>query len=182
MQAAIDATQSQQFMTNVKSKLIVVYRDEEGLDTGGVRRDFFSHFFHQVESIIIDNRSYMEASSKNLLGQMEFAAGVFAAIAVLQDEIYHPAIVELLKVAGPRYLEGLNLFDELGDFLSTNSSLHINFKRESVTPDHLISLFRRESNPNSAMDVIEKINFNFVCKFFREVFGKTNFLFLTYKN
>lgn len=88
-------------------------------------------------------------------------------IAIRQDEIYHSAIVELLKVAGPRYLEGLNVFDGFGDYLSTDSTLHVNFKRERLTPDQPIALFRRESNPNSAVEVIEQINYNYICKFFK---------------
>lgn len=42
---------------------------------------------------------------------MEFAAGIYAAIAVLQEDIYHPAMMELLELGGQSFLRGLNVFD-----------------------------------------------------------------------
>jgi hypothetical protein len=55
---------------------------------------------------------------------MEFAAGAFSAIAILQEEFYHPVIIELLKIAGSSYLEGLNVIENLGDFLSVEMFVH----------------------------------------------------------
>ena len=46
MQEAIDALQFRQLMGEVKSKLIVIYEGEVGIDSGGVRWDYFSNSFH----------------------------------------------------------------------------------------------------------------------------------------
>lgn len=42
---------------------------------------------------------------------------------------------------------------------------------EAPTVDGLISLLRRQTNPNPTLDVLEKINFKFIVKFFRDVNG-----------
>ena len=172
VQAAINASQSSQFMQDVRSKLVIVFKGEEGVDGGGLRKDFFSNLFHRFETILVENRRYMEGEPTNVLSEMEFAAGVFSAIAVLQDDFYHPVVIELLKTGGPRFVDGLNVYENFGHFLQNEPSVHFLFKRCPVTPDKVIALLRRDPNSDQDSDMIEKINFNFISKFLNDVHGK----------
>lgn len=172
VKAAVNASQSTQFMASLLSKFVVVFKGEEGVDVGGVRRDFFSHLFHRIENLLIDNRTYMDGEAGPSLSETEYAAGFFFGIAMLQESIYHPAVIELLKTGGPRFVEGLNVFDNLGDFLMNCNSLRFLFKRNPVTVDEMIALLRRDENADPNLEMIEKMNFLFICKFFKEVFSK----------
>ena len=173
VKAAVNASQTAKFMESILSKFVVVFKGEEGVDVGGVRRDFFSHLFHRFVNILIDNRAYMEGEAGTSLSETEYAAGIFFGIAILQEAIYHPATIELLKTGGPRFVEGLNVFGNLGDFLIAENSLHSLFKSNPLTPDGMISLLRREENSDPNLEIIEKMNFLFICKFFKEVFSKS---------
>ncbi len=172
VKAAVNASQSTQFMASILSKFVVVFKGEEGIDVGGVRRDFFSHLFHRMENLLIDNRTYMDGEAGPNLSETEYAAGVFFGIAMLQESIYHPAVMELLKTGGPRFVEGLNVFDNLGDFLMNCNSLRFLFKRNPLTADEMIALLRRDENADPNLEMIEKMNFLFICKFVKEVFSK----------
>jgi len=175
VKAAVNASQSSQFMDSLLSKFVVVFKGEEGVDVGGVRRDFISHLFHRFENLLIDNRVYVEGEVGHSLSETEYAAGVFFGIGMLQEALYHPAIIELLKTGGPRFVEGLNVFDNLGDFLINDNLLHFLFKRHPVTADGMIALLRRDANSDPNCEIIEKINFLFICKFFKEIFSRCTF-------
>lgn len=172
VQAAVNASQSAQFMQDIRSKLVIVYKGEEGVDGGGLRKDFFSNLFYRFETMLVENRRYMEGEPANVLSDMEYAAGVFSAIAVLQDDFYHPVVIELLKIGGSRFVEELNVYENFGHFLQEEPSTHFLFKRSPLTPDKIVALLRREINAEQDSDTVEKINFNFICKFLNDVHGK----------
>jgi hypothetical protein len=77
VKAAVNASQSTQFMASLLSKFVLVFKGEEGVDVEGVRRDFFSHLFHRIENLQIDNRSYMDGEAGPSLSETEYAAGYF---------------------------------------------------------------------------------------------------------
>lgn len=66
VKAAVNASQSTQFMASLLSKFVVVFKGKEGVDVGGVRRDFFSHLFHRIENLLIDNRTYMDGEAGSI--------------------------------------------------------------------------------------------------------------------
>lgn len=171
VKAAVNASQATQFMASLLSKFVVVFKREEGVDVGGVRRDFFSHLFHRFENLLIDNRIYMKGEG-DTLSETEYAAGIFFGIAMVQEKIYHPAVIELLKSGGLKFVEGLNVFDNLGEFLNRDTSLLILFKRHPLTADGMIALLRRDANLDPNCEIIEKMNFLFICKFFKEISSK----------
>ncbi|XP_045031484.1 uncharacterized protein LOC123473911 [Daphnia magna] len=168
VKAAVNASQATQFMASLLSKFVVVFKGEEGVDVGGVRRDFFSHLFHRFENLLIDNRVYMKGEG-DTLSETEYAAGIFFGISMVQEKIYHPAVIELLKSGGLKFVEGLNVFDNLGEFLNRDTSLLILFKRHPLTADGMIALLRRDANLDPNCEIIEKMNFLFICKFFKEI-------------
>ncbi|KAI9565133.1 hypothetical protein GHT06_008904 [Daphnia sinensis] len=168
VKATVNASQATQFMASLLSKFVVVFKGEEGVDVGGVRRDFFSHLFHRFKNLLIDNRAYMKGEG-DTLSETEYVAGIFCGIAMVQEKIYHPAVIELLKSGGPKFVEGLNVFDKLGEFLNGDTSLHILFKRHPLTADGMIALLRRDANLDPNCEIIEKMNFLFICKFFKEI-------------
>jgi hypothetical protein len=67
------------------------------------------------------------------------------------------------------------VFDNLGDFLMNCNSLRFLFKRNPVTADEMIALLRRDENADPYLEMTEKMNFLFICKFFKEVFSKFKF-------
>lgn len=160
-------------MNALKSKLVIVFKGEEGVDIGGVRLDFFTHLFHRFEKNLTHHRACLEGEPGDQLSKMEYAAGVFSGIAITQDGFLHPVMIELIKLAGPRFLEGLNLFVNLVNFLSYEKLVHILFERKPITTDQLITLLRRVSHDDSNLETVDKINFNFICKFFNDVHGKS---------
>jgi hypothetical protein len=77
------------------------YYNAKCYNDNAVRRDFFSHLFHRFENILIDNRAYMlEGEAGTSLSETMYAAGIFFCIAILQEDIYHSATIELLKTGG----------------------------------------------------------------------------------
>ena len=101
--------------------------------------------------------------------------GVFSRLAITQDRFLHPVMNELTKIAGTRFLEGLNIFENLGNFLLNEKSVHVLFERKPITTDQLVSILRRVSNEDSNLETIEKINLDFICKFINDVHGKLYF-------
>lgn len=72
MQAVVIASQSAQFMQDIRSKLVIVYKGEECVDGSWLRKDFFSNSFYRFEIMLVENRRYMEGEPANGLSHMEF--------------------------------------------------------------------------------------------------------------
>jgi hypothetical protein len=112
----------------------------------------------------------MEGEAGPCFSETEYPAGFIWHCDV--KKLFHFAVIELLKKDGSRFDEGLNVFDNLGDFLINGNSLHFLFKRNSVTADGMIALLRRHANSDPNSEIIEKINYIFICKFFKEIFSR----------
>ncbi len=115
----------------------------------------------------------MKGEAGTSLSKTEYTAGIFFGIAILQEDIYHPSTI---KTGGSWFVEGLNVFDNLSNFLIIDNSLHSLFKSYPVTANGMISLLRRDKNCDPNIEIIEKMNFLSICKFLKKFSVMTFFI------
>lgn len=170
--AALHASKDANFLSRIHSKMIVTFKGEEqAIDAGGVARDFFSNLFDRLDTFLLKDRHYSDEEPGSNIEEMDFAAGLFASIAILQESYYHPFIIEAIRRGFPKFLEGMNQLGEIGTFLKEDCSTHVLFARAQITSQQMISLLRRESNQDQTRDLVEIINFKFICKFIEDIYG-----------
>lgn len=101
----MEAVLSESFMDKIKKPLKIRYTGEAGVDGGGLRRDYLTNVVNGLETALARRGAQREVA-------VLFTAGVFTAIAVLQENITRRHAINGLS--NSHFFRGLNVMG-LGD-------------------------------------------------------------------
>ena len=99
--AALEAVESESFMEKIKKPLKIRYLGEAGVDGGGLRRDYLTNVVNGFETALA------RSGVQHVEDAMFFTAGVFTAIAVLQENITRKYAINGLT--NSHFVRGLNV-------------------------------------------------------------------------
>lgn len=106
--AALMASKDEGFISRIRAPLNVSFLNEEGIDGGGVRRDFFTNLFQAYESVIFADRTAFGMTATEV-EEDDYAAGLFSSLAIIQEGMYLPFMITALQRGSTSFHSGMNL-------------------------------------------------------------------------